>query len=158
MRNLLLILIFALTIPIICNAQKIEIQKVFGGYKFTQNEKNLTMSDLVIKMEANTEAQSYIKKAKSTNALASVLGGIGGGLIGYPIGTAMGGGEANWTLVAIGAGIVAISIPITSKTKKNARKAVDLYNSSLLNTSHYEFKPHFKVLAAGNGIGLSMNF
>ena len=35
----------------------------------------------------------------------------GGFLIGWPLGTALAGGDPNWTLAAIGAGCVAIAIP-----------------------------------------------
>jgi hypothetical protein len=37
------------------------------------------------------------------------------------------------------------------------KKGINLYNSSLNSTSSY-FKPEFKIIANGNGIGLSMNF
>jgi outer membrane lipoprotein SlyB len=158
MKNTILTLILALTTITICNAQKIEITKVFGGYHYTQNGNKMTMSKLVKVMESNSDALKFIKKAKSNNVLATILGGAGGALIGFPIGTAIGGGDANWTLAGIGVGLVAIGIPISSGVNKNTKKAIDLYNSSLNSTSYFEFKPEFKIVANGNGIGLSMNF
>ena len=158
MKKTILTLILALATMTICNAQKIEMKKVFGGYHYTQNGNRMTMGKLVNAMESNSEALKFMKKAKSNNVLASILGGAGGALIGFPIGTAIGGGYANWTLVGIGAGLVAIGIPISSGVNKNGKKAVELYNSSLNSTSYYEFKPEFKIVANGNGIGLSMNF
>ena len=158
MKKTILTLIFALTTIIVCNAQKIEMEKVFGGYKYTQNGNQMTMKDLVKTMESNQEAFDLIKKAQSNNTLASIIGFAGGGLIGWPIGTAIGGGDANWTLAGIGAGLVAIGIPISSSANKKAKQAVKLYNTSLNSTSSYEFKPEFKVIINGNEIGLSMNF
>lgn len=158
MRKTILTLFFALTTMTFCNAQKIEMKKVFGGYKYTQNENLLTMTDLVNIMESNKLAFDLIKQAKSKNTLANIFGTIGGGLIGWPIGTAIGGGDANWTLAGIGAGLVAIGIPISSNANKKARQATELYNASLNSTSLYEFQPEFKVVANGNGIGLSMSF
>ncbi|MFN4246647.1 MAG: hypothetical protein ACK4EY_02930 [Flavipsychrobacter sp.] len=43
---------------------------------------------------------------------AQILGGIGGGLIGWPVGTYIGGGDPEWTLAAIGGGLVAIAVPL----------------------------------------------
>ena len=158
MKKTILIFILTLTTITICNAQKIEMKKVFGGYQYTQNGNQMTMGKLVKVMESNSEALKFMKKAKSNNVLASILGGAGGALIGFPIGTAIGGGDANWTLAGIGAGLVAIGIPISSGANKNAKKAVELYNTSLNSISFYKFKPEFKIVANGNGIGLSMNF
>ena len=153
-------MIFSLATITISSAQKIEMKKIFGGYQYTQYGNIMTMSKLVKSMESNSDALKFIKKAKSNNVLALVLGGAGGGLIGFPIGTAIGGGKANWTLAGIGAGLVAIAIPISSGVNKNAKKAVELYNSSLfLNpTSYSEFKPKFEIITNGKGIGLSMIF
>ncbi|NKI25250.1 hypothetical protein HCG49_01580 [Arenibacter sp. 6A1] len=158
MKKTILTLIFALVTITFCNAQKIEIEKVFGGYKYSQNENQMTMKDLVKTIASNQQAFDLIKKAQSNNTLASIIGFAGGGLIGWPIGTAIGGGDANWTLAGIGAGLVAIGIPISSSANKKAKQAVELYNSSLNSTSFYEFKPEFKVIADGNGLGISMNF
>jgi len=116
------------------------------------------MKDLVKIMESNKQSYDFIKKAQSNNTMALFFGCTGGYLVGWPIGTAMGGGEPNWTLVGIGAGLIAISIPFSSGANKNTKQAMELYNSSLNSTSFYEFKPEFKFLANANGIGLSMNF
>ena len=158
MKKTILTLIFALVATTFCNAQKIEMKKVFGGYKYTQNGNLMTVKDLANTMESNQQAFDIIKKAQSNNTIASIIGFAGGGLIGWPIGTAIGGGDANWTLAGIGAGLIAIGIPISSSVNKNAKQAVELYNSSLDATSNYYFKPEFKVVANGKGIGLSMNF
>jgi hypothetical protein len=141
-----------------CDAQKIEMEKVFGGYKFTQNGNLLTMKDLVKTMESNQQAFDLIKKAQSNTTLASIIGFAGGGLIGWPIGTAIGGGDANWTLAAIGAGLIVVGIPFSSSANKKVKRAVELYNSSLNSTSLYEFKPEFKIIANGSAIGISMTF
>lgn len=158
MKKTTVTLILALFTVSICTAQKIEVEKVFGGYKYTQNGNQLTMKQLVKTMESNKQAFDLIKKAQSNNTIASVLAFAGGGLIGWPIGTAVGGGDANWALAGIGAGIVAIAIPISSSANKKANQAISLYNDSLDATSSYQFKPEFKIIANTNGIGLSMSF
>ncbi len=158
MKKIVLTLIFAAVLITISSAQQIETKKVFGGYQYTQNGDRMTMGDLVKVMESNSEALAHMKKAKSNNVLASILGGAGGALIGFPIGTAIGGGEANWALAGIGSGLVIIGIPISSNVNKNAKKAVELYNASLNNTAQNYFNPEFKIIGNRNGIGLSMNF
>ncbi|TBN01891.1 hypothetical protein EYD45_12750 [Hyunsoonleella flava] len=134
------------------------MEKVFGGYKYSQDGNLMTMKDLVKTMASNQEAFELIKKAQSNNTLASIIGFAGGGLIGWPIGTAAGGGDANWALAGIGAGLVAIAIPISSRVNKNAKSAVELYNASLNTTSYNSFKPKFKIIGNRTGIGLCMNF
>ena len=158
MKKIILTLIFTLATITFCNAQKIDMEKVFGGYKFSQNGNQLAMKDLVKTMKSNQQAFKLIKKAQLNNTLASITGFIGGGLIGWTIGTAIVGGDTNWSLAGIGAGIVVIGIPISLNSDKKAKQAVELYNSSLNSSSFYEFKPEFKIIASGNGIGLSMNF
>ena len=158
MKKTILTLIFALAIMTFCNAQKIEMEKMFGGYKYTQNGKRMTMGDLVNTMESNANALEFIKKARTNNTFASILGGAGGALVGFPIGQSLGGGDANWTLAGIGAGLIIVAIPISSSANKKAKQAVEFYNSSLNPSSYYEFKPEFKIIANGSGIGLTMNF
>ncbi len=158
MKKALLTLTIIIVSITISNAQKISIEKTFGGLKFTQSGKDLTMNELVSTMKSNQNSYKLIKSANSNNLLAQVIGGIGGGLIGYPIGTAIGGGKPNWTLAGIGAGLVGISIPISSNVTRKAKKAVEIYNSSLNPTTSTNFNPNFKILTNSNGIGLSMNF
>lgn len=157
MKKLFFVMTFAFAISSI-SAQRIEMEKGFGGYKYTQDGNRLTMGALVKTMESNPEAHVLIKKAKGNNVFASILGGAGGFLIGYPLGTAIGGGDPNWVMAGIGAGLVIISIPISSGATKNARKAVDLYNASLPETSFYETKLEYRMVAGGSGVVLVVGF
>ena len=158
MKKTILMVTLAIASITLCNAQKIEVKKIFGGYKYMQNEKPMSMRGLVKTLEANADAYPFIKKASTNNTLANILGGAGGALIGFPIGTSLGGGDANWALAGIGAGLIVVAIPISSSVHKNAKQAVDIYNASLNETSFYHFKPKFNILANQNGVGLSMSF
>lgn len=158
MKKIILSLIFAIATITISNAQKIEVEKVFGGYKYTQNGNRMTMRDLVNTMKSDINASSLIKKAQTNNTIATVLGGAGGVLIGVPLGQSLGGGDANWTLAGIGAGLIIVAIPISSSANKKTKKAIELYNSSLNSTSSYEFNPEFKLIANEKGVGFSMSF
>lgn len=151
-----MITVFVLTT--FCQAQKIEIEKVGGGHKFTQNGVVLTIDNLSGKVSSNEESLRLIKKAKSAGTFATILGYAGGGLIGWPIGTAIGGGKANWGIAGIGAGILAIAFPVASGADKKTKQAVELFNASLNPTSYFQSKPELNVVANANGIGLSMRF
>ncbi len=158
MKKITLTLTLVLITITFCNAQKIDIEKVFGGYKYTQNDELMSIGDLASIIKSNTSAFELMNKGRTNRSLAAVLGFAGGGLIGWPLGTSLGGGDANWTLAGIGAGLVIIGIPISSSANKKINQAVELYNASLNSTSCNEFKPEFKIIANVNGVGLSMNF
>ncbi len=69
------------------------------------------MLQLVKTMEPNEQAYKEIKAAQSTYTLAIIVGGVGGFMVGWPLGTALSGGEPNWIFAGIGAGLIVISIP-----------------------------------------------
>ncbi|WP_445735079.1 hypothetical protein [Mariniflexile sp.] len=158
MKKTALTLTLAFATITLCIAQQIEIKKVFGGYKYSQDGENLRMGKLVKIMKSNPQAFELIKKAQSNNTIAYIIGLTGGGLIGWQTGTNSAGGNANWTLAGVGAGLIAVGIPISLGVDKKKKQAVELYNSSLNSTTYNEFKPEFKIITNGKGIGLTMTF
>jgi hypothetical protein len=158
MKNKILTLTFAIAAIGFINAQKIDTEKVFGGHKYTQNGALISIGDLVSIMENNTEALALLKKGRTNRSFAGVLGFAGGALVGWPLGTSLGGGDANWTLAGIGAGLIAVGIPISSSANKKINQAVEMYNASLNRNAYNHFKPELKIVANKNGLGLSMNF
>ena len=135
----------------------ISMKKVFGGYQFYQAEKRLNVNQLVDAVKANEQAYSQIQSAKSTYTFASIIGFAGGFMVGWPIGTALGGGEPNWTMAGIGAGLIVVSIPISQKFNKQARQAVDTYNGGL-QTSSFWNERELRFCMTGNGVGLTFRF
>ena len=135
----------------------ISMKKVFGGYQFYQGEKRLNVKQLVNTMKPNEEAYSQMKSAKSSYTTASVISFAGGFMVGWPVGTAIGGGEPNWTLAGIGAGLLVVSIPISQKFNKQAKQAVDTYNLGLQTTSFWD-KSELRLSMTGNGLGLTLKF
>lgn len=158
MKRMVLILLVILTAILSCNGQKIEMEEYITGYKFYQNDKYLTTNDLVSIMESNSEAYQLIKSAQSNKIFSQLLGGVGGFLIGWPVGSAIAGDEPNWTMAIVGAGLVFISFPFSAKSNRKTKNAVDIYNAEFLSSLRYEFKPQFRLAIIGNGIGLSMRF
>ena len=86
------------------------------------------------------------------------MGYAGGFLIGYPVGTAIGGGEPKWAMAGIGAGLLIIAIPISSGANKKVKKAIRLYNKSLIPITYHKPSPSFSLETTQNGIGVVMRF
>ena len=158
MKQFLLLLAFTVAAVWVCHAQQIETKKVLGGYKYMQAGNPLSMGALVNTLAPYPQASKLIKQARSNTSLASVIGLAGGALIGFPLGTAAGGGNPNWALAGIGAGLVAVAIPISLNANKKSKQAVDLYNSSSGAATLYSDKPELSIVANGTGFGLSVNF
>ncbi len=138
-------------------SDSILMKKVFGGYQFIQGEQKLTIKKLGEALQSNQLAYEQFKSAKSNYTLATVIGTAGGFMVGWPLGTAIAGGEPNWTLAGIGAGLIVVSIPISSGFNKKAKQAVDLYNVGLYGTSFWE-RTESRFTVTSNGIGLTLNF
>jgi len=138
-------------------SDSITMKKVFGGYHFYQGEKRLNINQLVKAMKPNAQAYQQVLSAQSTYTLGSLIGGAGGALVGWPIGTAIGGGDPNWTLAGIGACLIIVSIPLSQSFDKKVTQAIETYNSGKQPSSFWD-KHELKVSLSDNGIGLTLNF
>lgn len=155
MKKAILALLFLFVSNTFCQAQHIESKKIFGGYTYTIDGKKTSLKKLDLTMKSHPEALQIMEKAKSNYSVASLLSGLGGGLIGWPLGAQLAGGDPNWNLALAGAGLIVVSIPIASSAHNKANEAVALYNSSLgSNVTSYELK----FVANGNGLGLCLKF
>ncbi len=114
------------------------------------------MKDLVAITQNNSAAYAEIKKARTSNTIGSVIGGIGGFLVGYTLGTAIAGKNPNWAVAGVGAGLIGVSVPFAISTGKRVKNGVHIYNSSLRSTSSRNIQLR-GYLAAG-GVGLRINF
>jgi hypothetical protein len=157
------ILIFAVIIFVgsvnLLNAQStsdsVYVYKSFLGYKYIQHDARLNFNQLPDILNENQEAYLLIKKARTNNIISSIISGTGGFLIGWQLGTALVGGDPNWTLAAVGGGLIVISIPIYSKSMKQSLEAIDEYNAGLGKSSR---RPNVNIGLVRYGFGLSMNF
>ncbi|MEM6643851.1 MAG: hypothetical protein AAF616_12800 [Bacteroidota bacterium] len=129
-------------------SQELRIEK----NRFYSDDKIVGLADYVALMKPNLEAFELAKQAKSSYNTATVLGFVGGFMIGWPLGSALGGGDPNWALAGIGAGIVVIAIPIQASGAKKMKKATDLYNKSFTTASRLYFQ------AQPNQVGLLFRF
>ncbi len=127
-----------------------------SGNAFILHGKFLKPGEMVNILAVNPEAQAVMKKAKSNYTAAQIFGAVGGALIGFPIGTALGGGEPVWAMTGAGAGFIAISIPFSISYKKKANKAIELYNKGLKETKLQS--PEISLGPTSNGFGLALIF
>jgi len=135
----------------------IQVAKMGSGYRFKYKGEELTGLRLEDVIQNNAEAARYFNKAKVSASFGSVLGYAGGFMIGWPIGTALGGGKANWTMAAIGCGLVVIAIPIVSSSNHNVLKAVNAFNQETLTSSR---NTYYNITLGMNqsGLGLAIHF
>jgi uncharacterized protein YfiM (DUF2279 family) len=101
------------------HAQQIKSEQVGNKYNYYYEGTAMTLANLAEIMEGNEEAMDYIMKARTNKAFSIILGFSAGVLIGIPVGSALGGGDPNWVLAGVGAGLVLIAIPLSSGVKKN---------------------------------------
>jgi hypothetical protein len=126
------------------------------GAVFKQNGHYLTPAQLQAAVASYPDAVALMQKARNNYGISMVLGAAGGFLVGWPLGTAIGGGDPNWTLAGIGAGLIVLSIPFSSAYGKNARAAVEIYNRELRNQPGRTLG--LRLGYTGNGLRLSLNF
>lgn len=137
-------------------SDSITIKGTFGGCKIYQNGQQLTVSKVGKIVKSNELAYSQFQKANSTYVLSSIIGGVGGALIGYPLGGALAGKPMNWKMFGIGSILAVISIPISNKCVKQIQTSVDTYNGGLKTKT--QPTTEFNMKLTGNGLSLSMNF
>jgi hypothetical protein len=138
MKQFRLILFFILAISISSFSQDrkskdsiIMTGHAMEGIRFYQHGQKINMRRLTEIVKENPDAYTYLKKSKGNNLPGIVLGIAGGFLLGYELGSLAGGKSIDWAVMASGIGCIGLSIPFTLVAKRNAKKAVDLYNSSL---------------------------
>jgi hypothetical protein len=134
----------------------IYVSKTFWGYKYYQGNFRINFNQLPEVMEYHADATMFIDKARNRHTLSAILSGAGGFLIGLQLANEIIGGEANWAMVAVGGGLIAISIPISASSNKLTIKAVDAYNRQLM--SRTEWKSQLSFGVSNNGIGLNFLF
>ncbi|SFU01618.1 hypothetical protein SAMN04489724_3311 [Algoriphagus locisalis] len=135
----------------------ITLKKDFWGYKFYQGDKRVQIGDLVNIMRTNEEAYKSIKSAQSNYTMASIIGFAGGFMVGWPIGTAIAGGDPSWGLAGIGAGFLVATIPLTNSFVKKSKFALDAYNGGSTSSSVWD-RSEMSLSLSGSGLGLSLRF
>jgi hypothetical protein len=158
--NKLLLTTLSLSIPFSLLAQTNEgglrIEKAFLGVKFYEGTRLLKPNEVLNIMKVDEEAFAEFKKAKSNYDAAQVFGFIGGFMIGWPLGTALAGGDPQWGLAAGGAGVLLLSIPFNSAFVKHSKRAIEIYNRAP--GSAGAWPAAVDILPYGPGVKLILRF
>lgn len=160
MKRALLALVLVLSCVTLYSQEKtdtIAVEKVGGGYKFLYKDVTLNLTQLSDAVKSNPLANSEMSKAKTANVFGSILAYTGGYMIGYPVGTMLGGGQMNWAMFGIGTGLAILTIPISNAINKHLNAAVSAFNANP-NGLSMSTKKELKLDMADSGIGLKMTF
>lgn len=103
-------------------SEPMTVKKSFGSNLFYQGEKRLSINQVVKLMEPNPATCRFMKSARTNNTWATVFGAAGGFMIGRPLRAAMAGGDADWVMAGVGAGLVGISIPLRVNVSSSLNK------------------------------------
>ncbi|MEL6359065.1 MAG: hypothetical protein AAFQ01_03915 [Bacteroidota bacterium] len=152
----LLILLFSIgTVGL--QAQSLEYFKKSGTYKFSLDGERISYREAVNFLDSYPQVQELVKKAANGYGFTNVIALIGGGLIGWPIGTALGGGDPEWALLGIGAGLVIVSIPIQNGANNKVVEGMTIYDQSLGRVSQVD-RPIISIEGSAGKVGLLVRF
>ena len=121
-----------------------------------QDGRLLKPKEVLSIMQSNPEAFNAFKKAKSNYDAANVFGFIGGFMIGWPLGSALGGGEPQWGIAAGGAAVLLLGIPLSRGYQKHARNAIDIYNKN--DQPSTSLKTSVNMNFTGTGVKFTVKF
>jgi hypothetical protein len=144
-RIILLLLIISIAACI--NAQdrtEIKIYKTFGGARFEMDTLVLSPKQVLQVLKIEPLAYEKFKRAKANYDVAGALGFAGGLLVGFPIGTAIAGGNPEWGMAIAGGVLIVGSFSLNSVFRSHAFEAIELYNGKTA-----RIKPQFQFYGTG---------
>ena len=139
------------------NPELIQIKKEKGENAYYLNYEKLSNSQIRKYTQAYPLAYKQAKKAQANEILGQILGAGGGFMLGFPLGTWLGGGDPNWQLAYIGMGLIGTSIPFYYWSQKRTENAVKIYNTEMLNDPE-KTKMEMSFYSTGTGLGFKLSF
>jgi hypothetical protein len=121
--------------------------------KIFRDDTLLKPKDVLRLMEPVPEAHAAYKKAKANYNAGQVIGFIGGFMIGYPLGTAIAGGDPQWGVLGGGVGLLLLCLPLNTAYKKHSKNAIELYNGDPGSTAR-RFSVEFMPTVTGAKVAL----
>lgn len=135
----------------------IAVVRARGATQFYQGNMQLTPKQVRNTLRSNEAAHELMRSARATKGLSDVMGSAGAFLVGWTLGDILRGTDPNWAIAGVGAGLLVVSIPLTSSYHKQAEHAVATYNRGLRMTSFRE-RHELNLALTGNGVGLVLQF
>jgi hypothetical protein len=100
------------------------------GYR--QRGEPLDPKDMTDRLSEEPAAGPLVRRSRVLAIVTQGLATLGGGLIGWPLGTHLRGGDPNWTLAYAGAGAIVVSVPVAVWSVDSMNDAVDAHNRALV--------------------------
>ncbi len=107
---------------------------------------------------SSDEALRHFRMATTNEVFSYIFAFSGGFLVGWPLGTLIGGGDPEWYLLGIGAGLIVIGITLDFGRKNQLIKAVNAYNGSLDTVASAAPGYTLSFSATPGGLGLMLTF
>jgi len=134
----------------------------FGGIShFKQNGESLNRHDLRSKLKTIPAAKDVATESEQNELMSLIFGIPGGFAFGWELGTAAGGGDANWAIGGVGAALWLTGIIFGVMSNNHLEDAVNLYNGTFLkpkNSSSMKLEPFFACHADAGVAGLTLKF
>ncbi len=130
LKNIIFIVLVLFALQAFAEDQnKIQIEKRGLGTIYKLNGQMIGLSDIAAIVDSNSVARQEMQIAKKRNLIGKAFAIPAGFLIGYPIGTQLGGGEPEWGLAGVGAGMFIIAVMFEKSAHKHTDRAISEYYS-----------------------------
>ncbi|MBZ9627095.1 hypothetical protein LB456_06475 [Psychroflexus sp. CAK57W] len=139
-------------------SQDITVNQNAWGYEFKQGDQELTWKELLKETESDLESYDLIKRAQSQNTLSTIFAFAGGAFVGIPVGQTIGDGEPSWVLAIAGGALIAVAIPLSSRSKRNLEEGISQYNARTKSSFLRGFQPEVSLVGSATGVGLRVRF
>jgi hypothetical protein len=117
------------TLPKMQDDRPIDIDRGFFAARYKQGGRPIDPSDMRDRLEQRPESASDVKRAKVVGTIGVILGGVAGGLIGWPVGQKLAGQQHPlWPLAYAGAVTFAVAIPFGVWSDASLDRAVEEHN------------------------------
>ncbi|MCU0378749.1 MAG: hypothetical protein MUC78_10875 [Bacteroidales bacterium] len=123
---------------------------------FLQNNVLLTPRQLFEIIESDPATHEELKPAKINYHLGNVFAFSGASLICWSLIGATVYGDPNWTLIGVGAGLCAVSVPFSIGYTRYMKNAIMIFNGGL--EFSYEKNIYVTFTLAYNGVGVQIYF
>jgi hypothetical protein len=112
----------------------IKVNGAIFGARYEQDGE--AISHLNEWLEKEPEAASHASRAQALSLIATLVSGVGGMMIGAPLGQELGGErDPMWPLAGVGAGVIALTIPLAIWSVSSMDSAVEAHNRLVIEGS-----------------------
>ena len=126
-----------------------------------ENGKRLSARQVEERLSVNPEAHRIFRLARKHRRAEMIIGVAGGMIALAPLVQSIGREgpvENEWSVHAVGTGVMLASLPLTRSWNRKTRRAVGIYNQSSLSDYEASSPIRLGLVAGQNSLGLGMQF